>query len=153
MTSTAYRVSTAALLLVLAASFGLQRAARANEAGAVLGGILAGALVYEMLDDGHHDWCGHVDYYCYPRGYRPPCGRPWYLDPGYTVYYRDWRPPAYGYWSYDYPPRTYAYRYDYSAPRGYGPERAPSRAQRGVGPPPPYRRGGGRYAPPPRYRR
>ncbi|MBM3471753.1 MAG: hypothetical protein FJX75_00605 [Armatimonadetes bacterium] len=147
MRTTAYRTFAIALLLVLAASFGLQRAARAGDAGAVLGGILAGAIVYEMLDD--DNYC-HSHYYYHSPGYYPP---PVYRSYGYTYY--DYGPPVVVYRPYDYRPRTYGYyRYDgyYDGPRtSYQARRAPSHAQRNVGPPPGYGRGG-KYSPPRYYK-
>ena len=147
MKTTVYRTSVIALLLVLAASFGLQRAARAGDAGAVLGGIIAGAIVYELLDD-DNDYYGHSHYYYQSPGYyRPPVCRPY----GYTYY----GPPVIEYRYYDYRPRTYGYRYDgyYDGPRtSYQARRAPSHAQRNVGPPPGYGKGGRSYSPPRYYR-
>jgi len=150
MRSTAFRVFMVALLLVVAGSFGFQRAARASDAGAVIGGIVAGALVYEMLDD-EPGCCGQVHYYHGPSYYHPPYRRPGYYG-GTTVYYYDYYPPVTG-WYYEVYPRTHAYRYDYYAPR-YSERayRAPSHAQR-VGPPPAYHKPGGKYRPPSRYRK
>ena len=142
MGRTAYRLPVVALLVVLAASFGVQRAARAGDTGALIGGILAGALVYEMLDDDGYCY-GHTHYYT-PRYYRPP------------VYgYYDYGPPVIEYRYYDHRPRSYGYRHDryYDGPRySFKAQRAPSHAQRNVGPPPRYG-GGGKYAPPRRYGR
>jgi len=144
MGRTAYRVSVVALLLVLAASFGLQRAARAGDTGAVIGGILAGALVYEMLDDDDGYCYGHTYYYT-PRYYRPPVHR-------YYGYY-DYCPPVIEYRYYDHRPRSYGYDRYYDGSRySFKAQRAPSHAQRNVGPPPGYGRGG-KYAPPRRYGR
>ena len=135
-----YQLTAITLLLVLAAAFGLQRPARAGDAGAVLGGILAGVLVYELLDDDD-------DCYTYTRYY--------YRAPAY------YPPPRYRTWSYGYycAPPIVEYRYYEVTPRGYcyeGPRysfrarRAPSHAERDVAPPPLYRKDG-KYSPPPRY--
>jgi hypothetical protein len=144
MRSTVCRTSVIALLLVLAASFGLQRAARASDAGAVLGGIIAGAIVYELLDDDNGYYGPSHYYYQSPGYYRPPVCRSY----GYTYY--DYAPPVVVYRYDTCRPRPYAYRHDgyYDGPRAsYQARRAPSHAQRNVGPPPGYGRGG-KYAPP-----
>jgi hypothetical protein len=139
-----YRVGIVALLLVVAGSFGLQRAARASDAGAILGGVIAGAIVYELLDDDDDYGCSSY-YYGSPGYYRPPRYR--YYDYGGC----DYRPPVVQYRYYDYGPRGRGcgsnYNY-YDGPRtSY---RAPSHAQRNVGPPPGYGKGG-RYRAPGRY--
>jgi len=147
MRTTVYRTSVIALLLVLAASFGLQRAARAGDAGAVLGGIIAGAIVYELLDDDDGYYHTHY-YYQSPGYYRPPVYGPY----GYTYY--NYAPPVVVYRYDSCRPRTY-HRYDgyyYDGPRtSYQARRAPSHAQRQVGPPPGYNRGG-KYTPPRYYK-
>lgn len=153
MRSTPYRVPVLALMLVLAASFGVQRAARAGDAGAVIGGILAGAIVYELLDDDDNGYCGHTYYYHQtPRYYRPAYCPPPYYGSGYYYGYA-YAPPVVEYHYYDSRPRTYVHR-DYDGPR-YSQKayRAPSHAQRNVGPPPRYQKSGGKYAPPSRYHR
>jgi hypothetical protein len=151
MGTTVYRTSVIALLLVLAASFGLQRAARAGDAGAVLGGIIAGAIVYELLDD-DNDHYGHSHshyYYESPGYYRPPV----YGSYGYPYY--DYAPPVVVYRYDGYRPPTYRYRHDgyYGGARtSYQARRAPSHAQRNVAPPPGYRNGGRSYSPPRHYK-
>lgn len=139
-----------ALLLVIVATCGAQRAARANDTGALIGGLIAGAIVYELLDD-DDDYCRTYRYYGPPPYYRPPVyypSYPRYYRPsgGVTIWYEG-RAPSCG---------TYTYREH--RPR-YGQDqywRAPSHGQRKVGPPAAYRRpgkkaGGGRYHPPRRY--
>ena len=146
MRPTAYRVAITALLLVLAASFGVQRAARAGDAGAVLGGIIAGAIVYELLDDDDNYGYSHYDYST-PRCYRQP--RYGYYD--YGGYY--YTPPVIEYRYYDYgSPGRRCRSYDYydGGRTSYKAYRAPSHAQRNVGPPPGYGKGG-RYRAPGRY--
>lgn len=140
-----------ALLLVIGATLGVQRPARANDTGALIGGLIAGAIVYELLDD-DDDYYGrrYYDGYCYPRGYyRPPTyyrSYPRYYAPptGVTVWYEDCGRSWGGYYG------------DYGRGRGYGDGwRARSHAQRDVGPPPLYRKygkqGGGKYQAPKRY--
>jgi hypothetical protein len=152
MRSTPYRVFILAPMLVLAASFGIQRAARASDTGAVIGGILAGALVYELLNDDDHGYCGHTYYYGAPGYYRPSYCPPPYYGSGYYYGYA-YAPPVIEYRYYDTRPRTYVYR-DYDGARyNQRAYRAPSHAQRNVGPPPGYQRSGGKYAPPAHYRR
>ena len=129
--TTSYRWLTLALLLVLASTLGVQRAARAGDAGAILGGIVAGAIVYELLDDdGHHraryrhntPYYGSHSYYNTPRYYSPG---------GRTIVYHD-----YNYYTPS--PRRY-----YRPPqRGHGLYVAPRGHGRGHG---------RRYAPPRRY--
>jgi len=141
----AYRVAIGALLLVLAGGFGLQRAARAGDAGAILGGILAGAIVYELLDD--DDDYGYYGSYGYgsPGCYRAP--RYGYYNGGGYYY----APPVVEYRYYDYGRRGRGcgsyddyYDGDRTSFRAY---RAPSHAQRNVGPPPGYGKGGPYRAP------
>jgi hypothetical protein len=147
MRSTPYRVFILALMLVLTASFGIQRAARASDTGAVIGGILAGALVYELLNDGH-DYCGQTYYYHRAPGY---CPAPYYGS-GYYYGYA-YAPPVIEYRYYDTYPRTYVYR-DHDGRRySHRDYRAPSHAQRDVGPPPRYQKSGRKYAPPSHYHR
>jgi hypothetical protein len=137
-----YRMAILALLLALVASVGVQRAARASDAGAVLGGIIAGAIVYELLDD-DDDYCHSRYYYSSPPRYRAP---------RYGYYYG---PPVVEYRYYDYGRRggscgSYSY---YDGPRtSTKAYRAPSHAQRNVAPPPGYGKGD-RYRAPDRYRR
>ncbi|MGQ9733103.1 MAG: hypothetical protein ACUVX8_17730 [Candidatus Zipacnadales bacterium] len=147
MSITSYRMPISVLLLTLALSFSGQRIAYANDADAVIGGILAGALVYELLDD-DDDYCYRSSYHYYA----PPCYRG-----GYCVeYYRYPRP--YIYHRYNYCPRTYVYEYydyEWDTPRySFRAERAPSHAKP-VGPPAGYYRGGGpgrKYSPPRGYK-
>jgi len=145
-----YRVGIMALLVVLAASFGLQRSARAGDAGAILGGIVAGAIVYELLDD-DDDYGYSRYYYGSPSCYRQPRYGYGYNYYDYGGYY--YNPPVVQYRYYDYGPRGRGCgSYDYydggrTSHRAY---RAPSHAQRNVGPPPGYGKGGS-YRPPGRY--
>jgi hypothetical protein len=125
-----YRIGAVALMLTLAAGLGVQRVARAGDTGAVIGGIVAGALVYELLND-DDDYCyrGRTRYYSprYRAGY-------YYDSPGYYrrdygpsyelhVYYEDdgcRRARAYapdGYW-YDGGRRAYSYDRGYAARPG-----------------------------------
>jgi hypothetical protein len=140
-----------ALLLVIGATLGVQRPARANDTGALIGGLIAGAIVYELLDD-DDDYYGrrYYDGYYYPRDYyRAPTyyrSYPRYYAPrgGVTVWYEDCGRSRGGY-----------YR-DYGYGRSYGDGwKARSHAKRKVGPPPRYRKygkqGGGKYGPPRRY--
>lgn len=130
--TTSYRWLTLALLLVLASTLGVQRAARAGDAGAILGGIVAGAIVYELLDDDNYHNRGYYRYNT-PRhqtyGYYNTPRR--YYSSGPTIVYHDYdhyRPaPRHSY----HPPRRGQGLY--AAPRGHG------RGQ------------GRRYAPPRRY--
>ncbi|HJN14667.1 MAG TPA: hypothetical protein QGH10_04215 [Armatimonadota bacterium] len=57
-----YRFAVLALLLVLASTIGVQRAAQAGDTGRILAGLAAGALVYELLDD--DDCCCNTGYAC-----------------------------------------------------------------------------------------
>ncbi len=142
-----------AVLLVIGATLGAQRPARANDTGALIGGLIAGAIVYELLDDDDDYYCRrYYDGYYYPRDYYYP---PTY----YRSYPRYYRPRSGVTVWYEQPPFGGAYYYrDYGRGHGYGDgRRAPSHAQRGVGPPPLYRKhgkqGGGKYQPPRRYHR
>jgi hypothetical protein len=141
-----------ALLLVLAATLGVQRPARANDTGALIGGLIAGAIVYELLDDDDDRYCRrYYDGYYHPqRYYRPPVY--------YRTYPRYCRPSSGVTVWYDVGPSWGTYRYrDYGRGCGDGDwRRARSHAQHNVGPPPLYRKhgkqGGGKYQPPKRYR-
>ncbi len=142
-----------ALVVVVAATVCVQRPARANDTGALIGGLIAGAIVYELLDDDDDGYCRtyyHRPYYSGPY-YRPPTyyypSYPRYYGPsgGVTVWYEEHGPSWGG-----------CYR-DYGRGQVYGDGwRAPSHAKRNVGPPPGYGRpgkqGGGKYHPPKRYR-
>ena len=155
MKESAYRVSALGLLTILAVTIGLPRVAHANDAEALLGGLIAGAIVYEMLDDddGYCYGPGYQYYYRSPGYYRPYYD-PWRYRGGRTLYYRDYCPPPIDYWYRTTPRRGYTYGYYDSGPNyGYQARRAPSHAQRNVGPPPLYQKGGGKYAPPGRYRK
>jgi hypothetical protein len=81
MTKTRTIQMTAMILaLAVAMTFTVQRKARANDTTALLGAIVAGALVYEALDDDG------------PR-YRPPR---YYRYEGPTRFERAWAPRYYG---------------------------------------------------------
>jgi len=96
-------------LAVLLTVFGLQRPARADDAGAIIGGLIAGALIYEALDNDHHPaWYygpPRAVYprsaYYYPRPYRvvriwcPVCHT--YRPRWHTHYYRSRWVPAVSY--------------------------------------------------------
>lgn len=141
----AYRLFGMTLLLALASHLGTLRPVRADDTGALIGGIIAGALVYELLDD--DDYCGprYYQYYYRAPGYycRPPVWRTW----GYECY--TYGPPVIEYRYYEVVPRGQWY-YD-GPPYSYRARRAPSHAERDVGPPPKYR-GAGKYAPPRYYK-
>jgi hypothetical protein len=144
------RVTALSLLALLVAGMALPKIAHADDdTAAIIGGLLAGVIVYEMLDDDD-------DYNCYRRGYAywgspsgPPSYDPWRnrRPTDYYYYQRRYYPPVVEYRYYDDRPRGRGYC---DAPYSYRAQRAPSHAQRNVGPPPLYR-GGGRYGLPPRY--
>ena len=156
MSRTAYSFAAVTLLIAAVATFGAPRIARANDTGALIGGLIAGAIVYELLDDDDDGpYCRRYYHYdSYPgRYYSPP------------VYYRQaprYYTPSYGttiWYDQRYPSRRTRYYRDYDwAPRYAAPGRAPSHAQRNVGPPPLYQKHGkkargGKYQPPRRYSR
>lgn len=142
-----------ALLVVVAATVCIQRPARANDTGALIGGLIAGAIVYELLDDDDDGYCRryHRGYYSPGPYYRPPTyypSYPRYYGPsgGVTIWYDECYPSR----------RTYGYR-DCGPSHRYGDGwRGPSQGKRNVGPPRGYgkpgKRGGGRYRPPKCYR-
>jgi len=134
-----YRFAVLALLLVLASTVGVQRAAQAGDAGRILAGLAAGALVYELLDD--DDCCCHTGYACRVHSSR----RQNYNHRSYN--YNTYRYDDYG-------PRrgtTVVYRDGGYVPLGH--RYAPSRGRRyqSYSPPNYGRRGRAQYNPPRRY--
>ena len=96
----AIRTTAMILTLAVAVTFTMQRAARANDTAALIGAVIAGALVYEALDDDG------------PK-YRPP---KYYRYEGPNRFERAWGPTYYHHGQYATP---FPYRYD--GHRAYGP--------------------------------
>ena len=105
MTKTrAIQMTAMVLALAVAMTFSLQRAARANDTTALIGAIIAGAIVYEALDDDGPK-------YRAPKHYR-------YEGP--NRFERAWAPRYQPYRGYakPFPQRYDSYRYE---GRPYGP--------------------------------
>jgi hypothetical protein len=149
------RFASLTLLGVLVLAAGAQRAVRANDTTAFLGGLVAGAIAYDALRGNDHVACyGYEPYYAPPPVYYvPPAPTYYYVPPATTYYYA---PPVTRVWypsTVVYQPRTYVYRtHDYDRPRprqGWDGRRAPSHAVYAT--PPGYRRDGpprsGKYGP------
>ena len=96
-------IQTTAMILVLAVAmtFSLQRAARANDTTALIGAVIVGALVYEALDDDGPKYRGPK--YTTHKRYKAP-----------NRYERAWSPRYYGYDGYatPFPGRYDGYRQD-----------------------------------------